>query len=297
MLIARACPQISPVTEFTWFGLAETQLRLYGFFAMTMFGAIYYLLPRVVGFEWPFPKLARVHFWISMLGVLLLVVPLAIGGVVQGLKWANPGVAPVDVARATLPFLRVSTTGLLFLLAGNLLFALNVFGLTLIWKLALLKKAMAIVKAPLNPSSVQIKSGLRRVENRRGEGMKNGALVFLAVFVALGLSWCGFVLAPTRQLGGAKQTTMLNSSDLYPVGRPGEANQGLQVYRANGCAACHTEQVRQTGVACNVIVTDVGKNRVAVQKAIPKANRVRPGTPTSVRIAVREFQWPRPRNG
>ena len=101
--------------------------------------------------------------------------------------------------------------------------------------------------------------------------MKNGALVFLAVFVALGLSWCGFVLAPTRQLGGAKQTTVLNSTDLYPAGRPGEANQGLQVYRANGCAACHTEQVRQTGVACNVIVTDVGKNRVAVQKAISES--------------------------
>ena len=124
---------------------------------MTMFGAIYYLLPRVVGFEWPFPKLARVHFWISTLGVLLLVVPLAIGGVVQGLKWANPGVAPVDVARATLPFLRVSTTGLLFLLLGNLLFALNIFGLTLIWKLALLKKAMAIVKAPLETASVQLR--------------------------------------------------------------------------------------------------------------------------------------------
>ena len=47
MLIAMACPQISRVTEFTWFGPAETQLRLYGFFAMTMFGAIYYMLPRV----------------------------------------------------------------------------------------------------------------------------------------------------------------------------------------------------------------------------------------------------------
>ncbi len=101
--------------------------------------------------------------------------------------------------------------------------------------------------------------------------MKNGALVFLAVFVALGLSWCGFVLAPTRQLGGAKQTTVLNSTDLYPIGRPGEANMGLQVYRANGCAACHTEQVRQSGVTCNVIVTDVGKNRDAIQKAISES--------------------------
>ena len=149
MLVAMACPQISRVTEFTWFGPAQTQLQLYGFFAMTMFGAVYYLLPRAVGREWPFPKLARVHYWISAAGVLLLVVPLAIGGVVQGLKWANPGVASVDVSAATLPFLRVSTTGLLLLLLGNLLFALNIFAMTFVWKLALLRKAIAIVKTPL----------------------------------------------------------------------------------------------------------------------------------------------------
>jgi cbb3-type cytochrome oxidase cytochrome c subunit len=98
--------------------------------------------------------------------------------------------------------------------------------------------------------------------------MKNGALLFLAVFVALGLSWCGFVLAPTRQLGGAKQTVILNSSDLYPVGRPGEANQGLQVYRANGCAACHTEQVRQSGVACDVVLTSAGKDPAMVSNLV-----------------------------
>lgn len=97
--------------------------------------------------------------------------------------------------------------------------------------------------------------------------MKNGFLVFLASFAVLGGSWCGFVLAPVLQLGGAKQTTILNSSDLYPVGRPGEANQGLQVYRANGCAACHTEQVQQSGVACDVVLTDAGKNEAAVRKA------------------------------
>ena len=98
--------------------------------------------------------------------------------------------------------------------------------------------------------------------------MKNGVLIFLAVFVALGGSWCGFVLAPELQLGGAKQTTILNSSDVYPVGRPGEATQGSSVYRANGCAACHTEQVRQTGMTCAVTLTDAGKNPVAVTNLI-----------------------------
>ena len=98
--------------------------------------------------------------------------------------------------------------------------------------------------------------------------MKNGFWIFLAAFIALGGSWCGFVLAPELQLGGAKQTTILNSSDVYPVGRSGEATQGSSVYRANGCAACHTEQVRQTGMTCAVTLTDAGKNPVAVTNLI-----------------------------
>ncbi len=98
--------------------------------------------------------------------------------------------------------------------------------------------------------------------------MKNGFWIFIAVFLALGGSWCGFVLAPELQLGDAKQTTVLNSSDVYPVGRPGEANQGLSVYRANGCAACHTEQVRQNGMTCGVTLTEAGKNPQAVTNLI-----------------------------
>jgi cytochrome c oxidase cbb3-type subunit 1 len=155
MLIATACPRISRVTEFTWFGPAQTQLQLYGFFAMTMFGAIYHLLPRVAGFEWPFPKLARVHFWVSLFGVALLVLPLAIGGVVQGLKLENPDVGFMDAMKATLPFLRVSTIGLMLLLFGNLLFALNIFGLTFVWEKALVKKAFAAMTAPLNAGEVR----------------------------------------------------------------------------------------------------------------------------------------------
>ena len=98
--------------------------------------------------------------------------------------------------------------------------------------------------------------------------MKNGFLVFLASLIALGGSWCGFVLAPVLQLGGEKQTAILNTTDLYPVDRPGMANQGLQVYRANGCAACHTEQVQQSGVACDVVLTSAGKNPAAMTNLI-----------------------------
>ena len=98
--------------------------------------------------------------------------------------------------------------------------------------------------------------------------MKNGFVIFLAAFAVLLTSWTAFVLKPQLQLGRAKQTTVLNSSDAYPVQRPGEANQGLQVYRANGCAACHTEQVQQTGVACDVVLSSAGKNPMAVSNLV-----------------------------
>ena len=160
MVIAMAYPRISRVTEFTWFGPAQTQLQLYGFFAMTMFGAIYHLLPRVVGFEWPFPKFARLQFWVSMPGVVLFIVPLMMGGVVQGMKLNDPNIAFLDATRATLVFFRFSTTGLLLILLGNLLFALNIFAMTFVWEKSLLKKAFAIVTAPLEKSSAS--ASLRR---------------------------------------------------------------------------------------------------------------------------------------
>jgi cytochrome c oxidase cbb3-type subunit II len=98
--------------------------------------------------------------------------------------------------------------------------------------------------------------------------MKNGFVIFLAAFGVLASSWGIFVLAPQLQLGGAKQVAVLNSSDIYPLNRPGEANQGLAVYRANGCAACHTEQVQQTGVTCDVVLTVAGKNPAVVSNLV-----------------------------
>ena len=98
--------------------------------------------------------------------------------------------------------------------------------------------------------------------------MKNGLSVFLAAFIALGASWCGFVLAPAVQLGTAKQTSVLNSGDTYPIQRTGDATLGLQVYRANGCAACHTEQIQQDGVVFDVVLTGAGKNPVGVSNLV-----------------------------
>ena len=77
--------------------------------------------------------------------------------------------------------------------------------------------------------------------------MKHGPLLFLGVFFALALSWQGLVVLPVVQLGRLQETNVPPANVRYPTPRSGLAQQGREVYRANGCYYCHTQQVRPQG--------------------------------------------------
>ena len=103
--------------------------------------------------------------------------------------------------------------------------------------------------------------------------MNYGPLVFLAAFFALASSWVGFVLAPQLQVGRLKQTSALVTATPYPIPRPGLAREGREVYRANGCATCHSQQLCQTGTVIDVILSDAGTNQPALMAALLKVNQ------------------------
>jgi cbb3-type cytochrome oxidase cytochrome c subunit len=98
--------------------------------------------------------------------------------------------------------------------------------------------------------------------------VRYGPLVFLAALFAMASSWMGFVLVPQLQLGSLQQTNTVPAGATYPLGRPGLARQGLAVYRANGCAACHTQQIGQTGTTCDVVLAEPGTNQAALLSAL-----------------------------
>jgi len=73
--------------------------------------------------------------------------------------------------------------------------------------------------------------------------MNFGPLIFLGIFFTMSLSWLGLVLGPNLQLGSQQPETNEKTGQLYPQARAGMAVQGAQVYRANGCFYCHSQQV------------------------------------------------------
>ena len=100
--------------------------------------------------------------------------------------------------------------------------------------------------------------------------MRSSAIVFLAAFIALSASWGGFVLAPQLQLGRAPLEKPTGSETLYPVARPGLATQGAEVYTSLGCVYCHSQQVGQDGVKCEIVLSDAGTNEPAVRTVLAK---------------------------
>lgn len=141
--------QYSPTMRFTAFGAAaftafcvlgavtalfgqEAQLSqasaglqllcVYGFFSMTMFGAIYFIVPRLVGCEWVSGKRINFHFWMSTYGTLALVGLNFFGGLWQASsygQWDAPLESSVQAGR---PYALGASLAWLFIIFSNVMF-------------------------------------------------------------------------------------------------------------------------------------------------------------------------------
>ncbi|MFM1941910.1 MAG: hypothetical protein RI897_892 [Verrucomicrobiota bacterium] len=107
--------------------------------------------------------------------------------------------------------------------------------------------------------------------------MNHGPLIFLGLLTALATSWFGMIVQPQLQLGRATQSTnILDTAVLYPNARPGQAQQGEEIYRSLGCVTCHSQQVRQDGLTLNVVLKSAGTNTAPVVEAL---HRILPDIP------------------
>jgi cytochrome c oxidase cbb3-type subunit 1 len=123
--LANCFDAIGRTTRLTLYTLAAEQLTLQGFFAMSISGALYYLVPRVLGCEWPSTRLVVAHFAAAAAGILLTLAAFGAGGFVHGAAMNDATLPFLNVVRACLPFEGTATLGSLLLLVGYFAFALN----------------------------------------------------------------------------------------------------------------------------------------------------------------------------
>jgi hypothetical protein len=74
--------------------------------------------------------------------------------------------------------------------------------------------------------------------------MKGLQPLFLGIFGIFAFSWLGMTVVPNLQIGSLNPQTDEDGGDVYPAPPSGMVLRGAQVYAANGCVYCHSQQVR-----------------------------------------------------
>lgn len=72
------------LTQFSLTTYSYEILAIYGFFTMVMFGAAYFIVPRVTRREWPSRRFIKLHFLFSTYGILIIALVTLLGGPLLG---------------------------------------------------------------------------------------------------------------------------------------------------------------------------------------------------------------------
>ena len=113
---------VNAVTHFTTIMTAQEQLQMYGFVSMGLFGAIYYIVPRLLEAEWPASALIKIHFWLAVVGLGLSFSCFFLAGAVQGLGLADAKVPFIAITDFLRPLFVGNIVAALVLLAAHVCF-------------------------------------------------------------------------------------------------------------------------------------------------------------------------------
>ncbi len=113
---------VAQYTQFTYAVSGFHLMVLYAFFSMIMFGAVYYIVPRLAGCEWPSGRAINTHFWFSAYGIITMIVVLSLAGITQGTQLEKVDMGFEFVTMRGTPFLVGRTLAWAFVAFSNFIF-------------------------------------------------------------------------------------------------------------------------------------------------------------------------------
>lgn len=116
---------VEKIVQFSTVETGISHLMIYGFFSMVMFGAMYYIIPRLVGCEWLSSTFIRWHFWGAAYGMGMAIFSMIIGGLAAGAAWLQPDIVKEMAIQAGYPYMVGRAISLLLLIPAHLVFGLH----------------------------------------------------------------------------------------------------------------------------------------------------------------------------
>jgi cytochrome c oxidase cbb3-type subunit I/II len=226
---------VNSLGHYTDWIVGHVHLGALGWNGFLSFGMIYFIVPKLWSTELYSKKLANIHFWIGILGILFYYVSMLAAGITQGLMWravdTNGSLVYPDFVETViriLPLFLFRALGGVLFLGGFVLMLYNV--------------CKTIKQAPkeLEEETVQVKiSSSTPVHQERGhrklEGMA-AAFTILALIAIL----VGSIIEIVPTLSVNKYVNTENKVEPFT---PLEL-EGRDIYVKEGCFTCHSQMIR-----------------------------------------------------
>jgi cbb3-type cytochrome c oxidase subunit I len=231
---------IMPVNRFIHFSdwvIGHSHLAMIGFASFIAAGALAHVWSNLPGSRYN-ARAVGWAYWLLAIGLSLMVIDLTVAGLVEGQLWVSR--APwIDSVRAMYPYWLTRTVSGIPILAGFLLF----------W--------IGLVTGPRNAARPVPANITSTLEGRAGTGEDHlqtkrifhgtpsilgyaFVIAFVAGFGFFVLSFVVLGILPARQLEAEIKRTAPRA--MQPLTAAEE--HGREIYGREGCAYCHTEQVR-----------------------------------------------------
>lgn len=227
---------VSALGHYTDWIIAHVHGGALGWNGFLTFGMLYYLIPKMFKTELYSKKLANVHFWTGLFGILLYMISMYTSGITQGLMWraideTGRLVYPdfVETVTRIVPLYWVRAFGGTLFLSGFLVMCWN------LWKTYSLapkdtrEEQFSAPRLNRNASMAGIKP------HRRLEGLMPtfSVLAFIAIFVGSAIELLPTLFAHTYAPSNSKVEPY---TALELAGR--------DIYVREGCYVCHSQMIR-----------------------------------------------------
>jgi len=123
-------PSVIKNVQFSHTGYGFDMLALYGVFSMLMFGAIYFIVPRVTMREWLAPVFIKMHFYLSCYSIVAIVMGSILGGYLQGLAQEDFTQSWINATKAVFAWDVFTTVTWICVFVSNTFFSIH---LLLMW--------------------------------------------------------------------------------------------------------------------------------------------------------------------
>jgi cytochrome c oxidase cbb3-type subunit I/II len=226
---------VSAIGHYTDWIIAHVHGGTLGWNGFLTFGMVYYIVPKILKTELYSKKLANVHFWIGLVGILLYMISMYTSGITQGLMWQAIDakghlVYPdfVETVTRIVPLYWVRAFGGTLYLAS---FLIMCFNLLKTYQLAPKNIPVDVFSAPrLMKATPSADPWHRRLEALMPTF---SILAFIAILVGSAIEILPTMIAHTY-------TASNNKVDPYTA----LELAGRDIYVREGCYTCHSQMIR-----------------------------------------------------